>query len=154
MENSMSSTASETPFEPFQAMFDAWRGVFNLAPRSLAQPILPDWSFFRIDESNSSAPETERAVVEHESYGKQIGILLDAVSRMIREKEADAGGPGAKNREPVYQAVLDLEERVDKIKTTQAEKRLKKAPVDLDLLKRRNPDAYVRLVESLRSALD
>jgi hypothetical protein len=153
MEKLMSSTASENAFEPFQAMFDAWRGIFNPAPRSLTQPILPDWSFFRVDESNSTAPETERAVVEHESYGKQIGILLDAISLMVKERETSGGSQAPQKRDPVYQAVIDLEERVDKIKSKQAEKRLKKAPADLDLLKRNSPDAYATIVEGLRKAL-
>src|SRR5918993_3209381 len=51
-----------------------------LAPSQLSQPINPGWSFGNliVNESNSSAPSTELAIVAEESYGRQMGKLLDA----------------------------------------------------------------------------
>src|SRR5688572_2432578 len=50
-----------------------------LAPSQLSQPINQGWSFGNVivNESNSSAPSTELAIVAEESYGRQIGKLLE-----------------------------------------------------------------------------
>jgi hypothetical protein len=54
---------------------------FNLfAPGNLNQPILPGWSFGNVSVNYAGNAEIERKVVEDiASYGKQIGILTDAV---------------------------------------------------------------------------
>jgi hypothetical protein len=58
----------------------------QLAPTSLVQPILPNWSFhlFNVNLGASSNPEVERDALEKVgSYGKQIGHLAEALELVI-----------------------------------------------------------------------
>ena len=58
----------------------------QLAPASLTQPILPNWSFslFSVDLGATSNAKVERQVVEQVgSYGKQIGHLSEALEVVI-----------------------------------------------------------------------
>jgi hypothetical protein len=64
---------SVSPGWPFASMF-------GLAPAQLTQPILPDFSLQRITFNYAGNLPIEREVVEQvASYGKQIGIITDAV---------------------------------------------------------------------------
>lgn len=50
------------------------------APGNYTQPILPDWSFQRVNVNYAGNPDIEREVVEKvASFGKQLGIISDAV---------------------------------------------------------------------------
>jgi len=50
------------------------------APGRLTQPILPDWSLQRVEVNFAGNAEIERDVVgKVASYGKQLGILTEAV---------------------------------------------------------------------------
>jgi hypothetical protein len=58
----------------------------QLAPSSLTQPILPNWSFnlFSVNMGASSNAEVERQVLDQVgSYGKQIGHLAEALEVVI-----------------------------------------------------------------------
>ena len=57
----------------------------GLAPQSLTQPILPGWPI-TINGINSSAPQTEVEVVQHHSYGRQLGRVADALEALIEER--------------------------------------------------------------------
>jgi hypothetical protein len=60
------------------------------APGNLTQPILPDWSFQRVNVNYSGNPEIEREVVEKvASFGKQLGIITDAVLALADGKPKD-----------------------------------------------------------------
>jgi hypothetical protein len=64
---------SVSPGWPFASMF-------GFAPAQLTQPILPDFSLQRITFNYAGNLPIEREVVEQiASYGKQIGIITDAV---------------------------------------------------------------------------
>ncbi|MGY8662408.1 hypothetical protein Q3C01_08575 [Bradyrhizobium sp. UFLA05-109] len=61
---------------------------FFAAPRNFVQPILPGWVFGRvtnITEQNSSAPDTEREIVAVQSYGHQLGRVMDAVAILVAD---------------------------------------------------------------------
>ncbi len=60
-----------------------WSSWFGLAPNSLTQSILPDWSFMTINENNSSAPGTEQKIVSQDSYGRQIGRMMDVLEVLV-----------------------------------------------------------------------
>lgn len=65
----------------------------GLAPQYLNQPILPGWilgNVINVTEMNSSSPVTELEVVAKDSYGRQIGRLMDAVKVLIDERPKDA----------------------------------------------------------------
>lgn len=59
----------------------------QLAPGSLTQPILPNWSFnlFSVNLGATSNAKVEQQVLEQVgSYGKQIGHLAEALEVMIK----------------------------------------------------------------------
>jgi hypothetical protein len=59
----------------------------QLAPGSLTQPILPNWSFnlFSVNLGATSNPQVEQQVLEQVgSYGRQIGHLAEALEVVIQ----------------------------------------------------------------------
>ena len=59
----------------------------QLAPTSLSQPILPNWSFnlFNVNlGATSNAKVEEKALEQVGSYGKQIGHLAEALEVVIQ----------------------------------------------------------------------
>lgn len=58
----------------------------QLAPSSLYQPILPNWSFslFQVNAGVSSNPAVEQQVLQNVgSYGKQLGHLAEALEVIV-----------------------------------------------------------------------
>ena len=125
-----------------------WFPWLSLAPQSLFQPINPGWSFGNVivNEENSSAPDTERAIVAQQSYGRQLGKLLDAVAELIQEQ----GGAG---KNEAFQELIDLKDKIDRIKEEGVAKRIAQLGRDLDFLARTNEAAFARNVEALRALL-
>lgn len=130
-------------FDPF----GFFRYAPRLAPDALTQDILPGWSLISITENNSSAPDTERRIVEQESYGRQIGKLTEAVLDLIDALPTD------KREQPAYKDLRDLKARVDALKAESAARRLDRWQDDLSLLKRVDPTEYERQVMKLREML-
>lgn len=121
----------------------SWPWPFGLAPETLNQPILPGWSLVSITENNSSAPDTERRIVAQDSYGRQIGRIMDVVSELVADR-------------PKTQAIEDfddLRDRVAAAKRTAAADRLTRIRDDLALLKLEDPAAYEVQVAGLRALL-
>jgi hypothetical protein len=122
----------------------------SLAPQKLWQSINPGWSFgtITINEQNSSAPQTEQAILAQESYGRQIGKLLDAVSALV-EAQPDA------RTNKAYADILALRGKVDRIKHDAAANRIDQLRRDLELLRRSDQpadrEAYRQSIEALRA---
>ena len=60
----------------------------QLAPTSLTQPILPNWSFhlFNVNLGSSSNPPVEQAALEKVgSYGRQIGHVAEALELIVKK---------------------------------------------------------------------
>lgn len=60
----------------------------QLAPTTLSQPILPNWSFnlFQVNLGATSNAKVEQAALENVgSYGKQIGRLAEALEVVIHQ---------------------------------------------------------------------
>ena len=60
----------------------------QLAPTTLSQPILPNWSFnlFQVNLGTTSNAKVEQAALEKVgSYGKQIGRLAEALEVVIHQ---------------------------------------------------------------------
>jgi len=125
-----------------------WLSPGGAVPQQLSQSILPGWSLVSITEQNSSRPDTEREIVAHESYGRQIGRLLDAVGALIAERPI--GAPDL----PALIALDDLRTRIDAIKCDAAERRIDTLREDLATLKRTRPDAFAVRAAALRTLLD
>ncbi|HKR88333.1 MAG TPA: hypothetical protein VJS38_09165 [Phenylobacterium sp.] len=133
-------------FDPV-AWLRAWYGA-PTATGAFVQPILPGWTFGNlvVNDTNSSAPATEAAIVARESYGRQLGKLMDAVFELIERQ----GGPDGV---PAFQDLVKLRARIDGIKAATITDHLKVIEQDLTHLKAHDRDAYKAAVKTLRAML-
>ena len=123
---------------------------FFAAPRNFVQPILPGWfgSVTNITEQNSSAPDTEREIIAAQSYGRQLGRVMDALAVLIADL------PKAKRDATAFEEFAKLRREIDGIKAEAAARRLDRIAADLATLKETKPEEYKRLAATLREALE
>jgi hypothetical protein len=130
-------------------MMDALRSSANsLATQSLVQPILPGWTFgnlINVTEANSSSPETERDIVAKESYGRQLGRVIDALEVLIQERPKEAPASAA------LDDLLSLSQKINDIKAQSLASRVKRLEADLARLRKESPDEYRRIASRLSS---
>lgn len=137
---------------PLDAFTRSWASM-ALAPQKLWQSINSGWSFgnVTINESNSSAPQTEQAILAQESYGRQIGKLLDAVDLLVKKQ------PDWKQTK-AFEEVDNLKTKIDGVKHDLAIKRIEQLRGDLDLLRLSTNAAdnaqYAAWMVALRKLLD
>ncbi|MDA8139329.1 MAG: hypothetical protein M0036_11815 [Desulfobacteraceae bacterium] len=127
-----------------QAMQPLFGG--NLAPDALAQSILPGWTFanvVNVTEQNSSSPETERDVVAQQSYGKQLGRLMDAVMALIDELPKNA------RQNEAFDKLRELSEKINNIKKGWEPTRLRRLKEELESLRLNRPEEYRRIASDL-----
>lgn len=138
---------------PWQVLQAASRTV-QLAPDALQQSINSGWSFgnVNVNSNNSSAPATELAIVARESYGRQLGRLMDAVEVLVRRLPAasatDAGDE---------QALADFEETrrsVAAAKDAARRQRVERLAADLTWLSEHDDEAWRATRARLRELLD
>src|SRR5262249_16857122 len=125
-------------FVPMNAptAFEFWANMWRPLPMAalgaeeLWQSINSGWSFgnVTINEQNSSAPQTEQAILAHESYGRQIGKLLDAVNELAKAQ------PDREENE-AYVEVAELKARIDRLKRDAAVNRIDQLRRDLERLR-------------------
>lgn len=123
---------------------------FFAAPRNLVQPILPGWVFgsvTNITEQNSSAPDTEREIIAAQSYGRQLGRVMDALAVLIADL------PKAKQDTTAFEEFAKIRREIDDIKAQAAVRRLDRIADDLATLKKTKPVEYERLAATLRETL-
>src|SRR3954453_15681944 len=85
MDNPVSGVQSSWASLNPAGWLDAW-GTGRGAPPNLIQPILPGLNLgpiLTVNENNSTAPLTEAAIVQQQSYGRQLGTLIDALQALI-----------------------------------------------------------------------
>jgi hypothetical protein len=140
-----SSLDVRTAMDPLQWM-RMWQAWWGTAPEHLVQPILPGWTF-NINSTNSTAPQTEVAVLARHSYGRQLGRMSDAVELLIQESH----GKNLKNR--AFTDFLAMKRDIDETKRVAAATRIEQIIKDLALLKDQDEQQYKRLREALRQAL-
>ena len=123
---------------------------FFAAPRNFVQPILPGWfgSVTNITEQNSSAPDTEREIVAAQSYGRQLGRVMDALAVLIADL------PKTKQDATAFEEFAKLRREIDGIKAEAGARRLDRIAADLATLKETKPEEYKRLAATLREALE
>jgi hypothetical protein len=113
------------------------------APQNLEQPILPGWilgSVVHIDEHNSAAPEVEAAVLREQSYGRQLGQIMDALQVLIDER-----GEAGRVRNPYIDKFTAMKRDIDHIKAQTAAARVQQLGTDLAILKNQDRAQYDRL---------
>ena len=113
---------------------------------NLSQPIDPGWSFGNVivNKENSNSPSTEHAIVSKESYGRQIGKLLNAMYAML---EAQGGDQGV----AAYREVIELWNTVEEIKVKAAKRRIDILQRDLEVLKTSDAETFNREMTLLRA---
>jgi hypothetical protein len=118
------------------------------APQNLVQPIQSGWVFgsvTNITEQNSSAPETEREIVANQSYGRQLGHVMDALAVLIADSP--------RKDDQAFKEFTMMREEIDAIKTRAAVRRIERIVADLKTLKDKKSEDHDRLVAALREAL-
>jgi hypothetical protein len=123
---------------------------FFAAPQNLVQPILPGWvigNVTNITEQNSSAPDTEREIVAAQSYGRQLGRVMDALAVLI------AALPKAEQDATAFKEFTKIYGEINDIKAKAAAGRIDRIAADLAMLEKTAPQEYERLAARLREAL-
>ena len=117
----------------------AWQNhsaeAFYAAPRHLRQSILP-WTFAAlvVNEENSNNPATERAIVKHENYGKQLGQISDALEVLIKDSNIE--------HDEAFDKFLELKARIDVIEHNTENTRFEAVLADLKRLRRKDPARF------------
>ncbi|SDY45217.1 hypothetical protein SAMN04515617_114145 [Collimonas sp. OK242] len=126
-----------------QIMASATRSPF--AAGFLNEPILPNGTFAGvvINQNNSSDPQAERDIVSEQSYGRQLGRLMDAVAVLISERPAESKECAE------LKDLLELKEKIDKIKNKAARSRFERVKTDLARLKLNAPKEYQERIDEL-----
>jgi hypothetical protein len=125
----------------------SWRALWQLAPQTLVQPILPGWTF-NINSNNSTSPQTEADVLNKHSYGRQLGRIADALAALI------AAQPKAVQGAAVVQDFLQMKSEIDKIKLQGASQRMEQLVRDVErTMERAEPRTKRQLREALRRAI-
>jgi hypothetical protein len=145
------------PMSPMSYLSDWWTRALavtqqnsaGLAPGNLNQPILPGWTFGNsivVNETNSSSPETERQVVAQDSYGRQLGRVIDALVVLINERPAGS---------PQVDALTDLQTlsaKIDAIKEQTLQARAQRLAGELAMLKRDHDREFQQVMEQVAKA--
>lgn len=95
----------------------------QLAPQSLQQSVLPNWSFslFSVNLGASSNPAIEQAVLQNVgSYGKQIGHIAEVLELLIRKLNLLDSEQLSRQEKDVLQVFLGDVSAVRQIKSAQA----------------------------------
>jgi hypothetical protein len=136
---------SSTPTWDPSSWLKQWSAAMQLAPNTLVQPILPGWTL-NVNAFNSSAPQTEAAVVSKHSYGRQLGRISEALAVLV-----DARDPkGADDR---FDDFRSMNAEIGEIKAGNAAARVSRLLADLDLLKVLRPEEHARLKDELKKRL-
>ncbi len=122
----------------------SWFDPSTWPANTLSQSILPGWSLFTVNENNSSAPATEQRIVAGDSYGRQIGRMMDVLELLLRDTPSN---------DPAFvSAVTDFEHmktRIDEIKIDAQEARQARLIEDLLALKRRDETQFKAVIQAV-----
>lgn len=144
------------------AMFDPWlAGAWWLAQMaaasrspfgafSLSEPVLPNGTFagIVINENNSTDPRVEHAIVTRESYGRQLGRMMDAVAVLIDER------PAAAKSSDALSEFERLKRTIDGIKERGSHDRFERVKTDLEWLRKNADGEYRGRVQELKALIE
>jgi hypothetical protein len=114
------------------------------------QPINPGWTFgnvVNVTEDNSSSPALERAIVAEESYGRQLGHVIEALVDLIGER------PTSQPQSDAMQALCRLNEKIARVKAGRIDARVAEIQAFLADVRKSDAEQYARVADALRSAL-
>ncbi len=116
-----------------------------VTPKAFEQPILPGWFATNMTEQNSNDPDAERAIVASQSYGHQLGRMMDAITVLIEHL------PEIERQGEAFQAFAKVRTEINDIKEKVATRRLNRIAADLATLKETKPDEYKNFAAKLRA---
>ncbi|MFZ6644100.1 hypothetical protein ACO0LO_00150 [Undibacterium sp. TJN25] len=138
--------APSSVFNPFYPM-----SFFAPLISALNQPILPlsISTVYNVTDQNSSSPDTERKILAKDSYGRQLGKLMDAVAILIEQEK--------KTKKSLRQADIDkldallaLRKEIEQTKVDSAASRLDAIKADLLKLKSEDRPRYDKFMAAFR----
>jgi len=149
----MPDKSQQQTLNPWLFWLDITRFLLNhpmmsLAPQRLWQSILPGWIFAQnvmVNPQNSSAPDTELAILAHDSYGRQLGKVIDALDVLIRT----GNNPAKKDEQDALQGLIGLHDKIGNTKDIVESDRIARILRDINTLKATRPHDYARLVSRL-----
>ncbi len=118
----------------------SWFDPSTWPSNTFNQSILPGWSLFTVNENNSSDPATEQRIVAGNSYGRQIGRMMDVLDALVKADSTVKNSPAGTAFEKLYLEVQD-------VKNDARTDRLKKLMDDLKALKEDDPQAFKDLID-------
>ncbi len=117
----------------------SWFDPTTWPSNTFSQSILPGWSLFTVNETNSSNPGMEQRILAKNSYGRQIGRMMDVMEMLVKANpdlaKSDAG-----------KAFEDLRTEIEAAKTEAKGDASKKLLADLKALKETDPKAFKDLI--------
>lgn len=111
----------------------------------LSQPILPGWTLgnvINVTEANSRSPQTERDIVAQQSYGRQLGTIMEALAFIVKDQGL------LKGEEPkALRRLMALNEAIEQIKEQSLASRVERLESDLAHLEKTDPERYAWIVQ-------
>lgn len=145
----MTATAGPNPFETFFDVMRMFSPVGFAAPDRLNQSILQGWSLISVNQGNSSAPDTEQAVVAKASYGRQLGRIMDALDVVIATSLPDLSGAAHQQQRKAIKDYKRLVTEVKDAKNMAAKARVGRLIADLESLETGNCAEFDSQCEAL-----
>jgi len=127
-------------------MMDGYARMFG--PEQLSQPILPGWNFgnmYFVSEENSRDPGMERQILAENSYGRQLGRIMDALTVLVNQQSEAARAADGPLKE-----FLDLAEEIREIKERARTRRVDNLRSSLASLRQQCPQEFKQLMEEFR----
>lgn len=146
----MTGTTTANPFDVLLQMMAPWTTTGAALRDSFSQSILPGWSLISMNQGNSSAPDTEQAIVAKASYGRQLGRIMDALDVLIRSVDPTLAGADEK----AIGAFNTLFDEVAQAKADAAAARIERLRADLTSLRTNNADEFSRQMAALIAVVD
>jgi len=129
-----------------QMMMDGYARM--LAPGQLSQPILPGWNFgnmYFVTEENSRDPGMERQILTKNSYGHQLGRIIDALAVLVdQQPEATRVAEGP------LKEFLELAKEIREIKERARTRRVDNLRSGLVSLENQCPEEFKKLMDEFR----
>jgi hypothetical protein len=98
--------------------------------------------------TSPSDPDTERAIVASQGYGRQLGRMMDAIALLIEDL------PETAREKKAFQEFDKVRLEINDIKEKVAVRRLNRIAADLAMLKEMEPAEYDRVAAKLRAVLN
>ena len=130
------------------------RGMMNgyarlLAPDQLTQPILPGWNVgntYFVSNENSRDPNMERRILAGNSYGRQLGRIMDALTVLVNQQPE-----ATRTEDGPLKEFLRLASEIQAIKESTRAQRVDDIKASLESLRKQCPREFEELMCEFRN---